>query len=76
MFSQEARDSDRMNTIAKYVNQQKIALIQDLKQTQEQLKQQQQLVKEQQQQQQQKLINNANSNVHCSRLKTSINPIS
>ena len=55
MFSQEARDSDRMNTYVKYVNQQKIALIQDLKQTQEQLKQQQQLVKEQQQQQQQEI---------------------
>ncbi|KGQ66424.1 hypothetical protein IO49_04795 [Gallibacterium anatis] len=55
MFSQEARDSDRMNTYVKYINQQKIALIQDLKQTQEQLKQQQQLVKEQQQQQQQEI---------------------
>ncbi|KGQ30674.1 murein hydrolase activator EnvC [Gallibacterium anatis] len=55
MFSQEARDSDRMNTYVKYVNQQKIALIQDLKQTQEQLKQQQQLVKEQQHQQQQEI---------------------
>ena len=55
MFSQEARESDRMNTYVKYVNQQKIALIQDLKQTQEQLKQQQQLVKEQQQQQQQEI---------------------
>ncbi|MFC0322648.1 murein hydrolase activator EnvC [Gallibacterium melopsittaci] len=55
VFSEDARNSDRMNTYYKYFNQQKIKLIQELKQTQQQLKQQQQLVKEQQQQQQQQI---------------------
>lgn len=55
MFSDDARNSDRMNTYYKYFNQQKIALIQELQQTQQQLKQQQQLAKEQQQQQQQQI---------------------
>lgn len=55
MFSEDARNSDRLNTYYKYFNQQKMALIRELKQTQQQLKQQQQLVKEQQQQQQQQI---------------------
>ena len=55
IFSDEARNTDRMNTYYKYFNQQKITLIQELRETQDQLRQQQNLVKEQKQQQQQQI---------------------